>query len=320
MAIKVLETVTNYPANCPDGYRMLTEAGFEFIKNPRPRPYYTKEELLEVIGDIDAVIAGIDTFDEEIFKAAKKLKLIARNGLGVDNIDLEKAKEYGVMVSNTRCSTNAVAEHALLLMLALLRKLPALSGGVKAGGWERFVGEELYGKTVGLLGFGMIPRSLAEKLSAFGCRVLAFDKFPNPEAAAKYGVELLSVEDVVAQSDIVSLHLPGGGETHHFFGEGMLSLMKPGAFLVNTARGTVTDEAALVKALESGHLRGYATDVFEKEPPEKDNPLLSMEQVICTPHCAANTKRASLETGITSARAVIDVFIDGKKPENLLNG
>lgn len=320
MAYRVLETVTNYQGNCPGGYRQLLDAGFEFIPNPRPRPYYTKEEMLEVIGDIDAVIAGIDTFDEEIFRAAKKLKLIARNGLGVDNIDLAAAKAHGILVSNTRCSTNAVAEHALLLMLALLRKLPALSDGVKAGEWERFVGEELYGKTVGLLGFGMIPQSLAEKLRAFHCDVIAYDKFPNAEAAERYGVRMLPLAEVAAAADILSLHLPGGDVTRHSMGAELLAAMKPGGFLVNTARGSVVDEAAVVDALESGHLRGYATDVFEAEPPSGENPLLQMPQVICTPHCAANTKRASLETGLTSAQAIVDVFVHGKNPANLLNG
>lgn len=320
MSYRILETVTNYEVNCPQGYQMLMEAGFEFVKNPRPRPYYTKEEMLEVIGDIDAVIAGIDTFDQDIFRAARKLKLIARNGLGVDNIDLNGAKEHGIWVSNTRCSTNAVAEHALLLILALLRKLPALSQNVKEGGWERFVGEELYGKTVGLLGFGMIPQSLAEKLQAFHCQVLAYDKFPNQATADRLGVRMLPLEEVAAAADILSLHLPGGSETHHLVDAVLLSRMKQGSFLVNTARGTVTDEAAVAAALESGRLQGYAVDVFETEPPLREHPLLAMPQVICTPHCAANTRRASLETGITSAKAILDVLVHGKKPANLLNG
>ncbi|MFT3984959.1 MAG: phosphoglycerate dehydrogenase [Lachnospiraceae bacterium] len=314
---KVLVSATNYPELCARGKKMLEEHGFTVSATTNGRPY-TPEELKAMIGDFDAAVVGCDIWNEEIFKEGKKLKALARFGIGVDNIDLEAAGRHGIRVSNcVGINSNSVAEHAVTLMFAMNRLIPRLNNTTREGKWERVVVHEMNHYTVGLLGFGGIARKVAEKLNPFGARLIAYDVFPNEEEADKRKVELCDLETLLRESDIISIHVPAMAETLHIINRESIRLMKDGVYLVNTARGAVVDEKAAYEALLSGKIAAFASDVFEKDPVEPKNPLLSLDNFICTPHTAAESYENYELTGIETAQAIIDVF-ENRTPKNLL--
>ncbi|ANY67430.1 phosphoglycerate dehydrogenase [Paenibacillus sp. BIHB 4019] len=314
---KVLVTATNYSLLCADAKRMLEEAGCEIIENQLGRPH-TFEELAPLVADIDGVVAGVDTWDEAIFKLAPKLKGIARFGVGVDNIDLAKAKEYGVKVANVPGgNANAVAELTIGLILSMLRNIPTLERSARRGYWDRTVGMELAARTVGLLGFGNIAQMVAKKLQGFDVEMIAYDKYPNEEKAKALGVKLVSSDEVLAQSDVVSMHLPSLKETYHMMSDKQFDQMKPSAYFVNTARGALVDEQALYNALKKGSIAGAAIDVYEHEPVAADNALFELDKLIATPHTAAETTETYYRVGLDTAQALLDIFA-GKDPVHLL--
>ncbi|MED4603142.1 phosphoglycerate dehydrogenase [Paenibacillus validus] len=314
---KVLVTATNYSTLCAEAKRLLEEGGCEIIENRVGRPH-TFEELVPLVSDIDGVIAGVDTWDEAVFKLAPNLKAIARFGVGVDNIDLAKAREYGIQVTNVPGgNANAVAELAVGLILSMIRNIPALHQSARRGYWDRYVGEEIQGKTVGLLGFGNIAQMTAKKLQGFDVKLIAYDKYPNADKAKEYGVELVSSDDVLKRSDVVSMHLPSLKETYHMMSDEQFSMMKKTAFFVNTARGALVDEKALHRALQTRSIAGAAIDVYEQEPVSADNPLFQLDNLISTPHTAAETVETYRRVGLVTAQALLDVFA-GKEPANLL--
>lgn len=255
-------------------------------------------QLQELLPGVDGYIAGLDVIDAEALAAADSLRVIARYGVGYDNVDLQAAHERGIVVTNTPgANSKSVAELALALMLALLRPIERAAAETRAGGWPRLKGYSLEGKTVGLVGFGAIGKETARRLACFDCRLLACDPYPDTGFAARIGVELVAIDELLAQSDIVSLHLPVLPETRGMINADFLAQMKPGAWLVNTARGELVDEQALYTALVQGRLRGAALDAFRSEPPGKDDPLLTLPQVIPTPHMGAHTDGAANSMG-----------------------
>ncbi len=307
-----------YSQNCPEAKAFLEQNGFEIIENPYQRPY-TKSELLEIADGLDAVITGMDEWDEELFKKGRKIKSIAKFGIGVDNIDLEKAREYGIKVSNAPASTNAVAELVIGYMIGLKRNLIKGDLVCRTGGWDRITGSEISGKNIGLIGFGKIPKLIAKKLQGFDANVLAFDKYPDCETANKYNVRLCGFDELVGKCDILSLHLPKLEETRHIINSGTISKMKEGAFFINTSRGALVDENALYEALASGKLSGAAADVFETEPVPEDNRLLSLDNFICTPHWGSDTIETIQMVGKITAQATVDVVCKGLDPVNYVN-
>ncbi|TBL76518.1 phosphoglycerate dehydrogenase [Paenibacillus thalictri] len=314
---KILVTATNYSVLCAEAKQLLEQNHCELIENQLGRPH-TFEELKLLVGDIDGVIAGVDTWDEEVFRIALKLKVIARFGVGVDNIDLVKACEYGVQVTNVPGgNANAVAELTVGLILAAVRNIPALDQSAKRGYWDRHVGTELAGKTIGLLGFGNIAQMVARKLQGFDVNIIAYDKYPNETKAKELNVSLASFEDVLRQSDIVSMHMPSLKETFKVMSFAQFSMMKPTAAFVNTARGALVDEDALYDALQSSRIAGAAIDVYQQEPVSPDNPLFRLNNMITTPHTAAETYETYHKVSLVTAQAVLDV-LSGKKPQNLL--
>ncbi|MDG0813337.1 phosphoglycerate dehydrogenase [Cohnella rhizosphaerae] len=316
-AKKVLVTATNYSALCAEAKQLLEDAGCEIVENQLGRPH-TYEELIPLVGDIDAVVAGVDTWDEAVFKHAPKLKAIARFGVGVDNIDLAQAKAYGIQVTNVPGgNANAVAELTVGLILSMMRNIPALQESAKRAYWDRRVGVELAGRTVGLLGFGNIAQMVARKLQGFDVKLIAYDKFPSAAKAEALGVELVDSDEVLKQSDVVSMHLPSLKETHHMMSDAQFGLMKESAYFVNTARGALVDEQALYRALQGGRIAGAAIDVYEREPVAADNPLLKLDNLLATPHTAAETEETYRRVGLATAQALLDVF-EGRKPANLL--
>ncbi len=277
----------------------LSETGLAVLKTAGlaadVRTDLSREALLAAIGDYDALVVRSATqVDRELLAAGKKLRVVGRAGVGLDNVDVKAATERGVLVVNAP-SGNVVsaAEHAIALLLALLRRIPEAQASLKAGEWKRtkFVGTELQGKTVGLVGLGQVGSRVAARLRPWNLTLLAFDPFVTPERAAELGVKPVTLDELLAQSDVVSLHAPGGAETKHLLGPMQFEKMKKGALLVNCARGALVDEAALVEALDSGKLGGAALDVFSVEPP-KDFTLMKHPKVLCTPHLGASTVEA----------------------------
>lgn len=315
--MKVLVTATNYSKYCSAGKKILEEAGCEIIENPHGRPY-TFEELREIVPEIDGVVVGVDTWNEAVFCMAPKLKAMARFGVGVDNIDLEAAKAHGIIVSNSPgINSSAVAEQAAALMLCLVREIPRLNAAVKKGGWPRPMFHELKSRTVGFLGFGAIARNVAERLAGFHPRMIAYDLYPNQEAADRLGVELVSRKEVLEQSDILSIHLPATEATRHFISRETISVMKTGVLIVNTARGSIVNEAHMAEALQNGKVGGFGTDVFEQEPVDLNGPLFGMENYIATPHVSAETYENCETTSVVTAKALLAVF-EGREPEHRL--
>lgn len=254
--------------------------------------------LRELLPTVDGYIAGLDEIDAAALAAAPCLRVIARYGVGVDNVDLAAARRQGIVVTNTPgANAGAVAELAIALMLNLLRPIAAAAERTRSGEWPRMAGLSLEGRTVGLIGFGAIGREVARRLQNFGCRLVAYDVVANPEVARLYGVVQVSQEELLAAADIVSLHVPVLPSTRGMVDASFLARMRPGAFLVNTARGELIDEGALYTALVEKRLAGAALDAFVQEPPAAGNPLLALPNVIPTPHMGAHTDGATTTMG-----------------------
>ena len=279
---------------------------------------YTFDELKEIVEDIDGVVVGVDDWNEDVFKLAPKLKGMARFGVGVDNIDLNAAKEHGIIVCNSPgINYSAVAEQAVALLLSLIRNIPEMNRAVRKGEWPRPMFHELKSRTIGFLGFGAIARNVAQRLAGFGPEMIAYDKYPNQEAADKLGVRLVSQEEVLKESDIISIHLPATDETKHLINKETIQQMKDGVYIVNTARGSIVNEADMAGALESGKAAGFGTDVFEHEPIDLSGPLFKYDNYIATPHVSAETFENCETTSVVTAKALLAVF-EGKEPENRL--
>jgi len=289
---RVLVTPTTFGKSDPRLRQELEAAVGEVIYNELGRPL-TSEEVRARLAGIDGYIAGLDTVDRGALAGADRLKVIARYGVGVDQVDLESAARKSIVVTNTPHANSAsVAELTIGLIVALARLISQNSAEVRQGTWPRARGVTIGGKTVGLLGFGSIGKEVARRLQGWSCRVIAYDPKPDHAAARELGVDLTGLNEVVAESDFLSLHLPVSQETRGMVNAEFLSRMKHGAFLINTARGELVDEVALAAAIESGHLRGAALDTLSKEPPLPENCLCRLPQVIITPHCGAHTDGA----------------------------
>ncbi len=318
MKKKVLVTATNYSRLCAGAKALLEKEGFEVIENTFGRPL-SFEELKDRVEDICGVVAGVDTWNEEVFKHAKNLKVIGRFGIGVDNIDLEAAKKYGIKVMNARAiNSDSVAECTVGLILAVMRNLINLDKSTRAGKWERFVGNTIRGKKVGLVGFGAIAQYTAKLLAAFEADIYAYDVYPDFNAAKKLGVTMTDLDTIIRQSDIITLHVPCTPETTKLFGEKEFDLMKDSAVIVNVARGPVIDEKALYSALKSRKISGAGIDVYEVEPTTAGNPLFELDNVVCLPHSAAETYETYEAVGLATAQAILDVM-NGREPINWLN-
>lgn len=274
-------------------------------------PGLSKEELHKVIGDYDGLIVRSATkVRQPALEQAQRLKIIGRAGSGLDNIDTAVASARGIAVVNSPdANTLAVAEHTLALMLALARRLPRADWGLKAGKWEKkeFMGTGLAGKTLGIVGFGRIGREVAVRARAFGMKILSNQRRFTPELGLAEGVTAVDLLDLLRESDFVTLHVPSTPETEGMLGARQLSLMKPTAYLINTARGGLIDEEALLDALDNGRLAGAALDVFASEP-AIDSKLAQHERVIATPHIAASTVDAQISAAVTVAEKMAEIL------------
>lgn len=295
---------------CAEARKMLTDAGFSLVCNNTGEKL-TPEEQHRMIREAYAVIAGTERYDDAMLEGCDNLRVIMRFGVGTDNFDLEAMKRRGIAVG-VIANYNAVAEFTLTLMLSALKSYPRLDREVRAGGWGRFPMRELTGKTVGLVGFGRIGRRLAELLGGFGVTLLVYDPYVDAETVRQHGGEKVALEVLLGRSDVVSLHLPSTPETHRLMNAERFALMKDGAYLVNTARGALVDEAALVAALQSGKLAGAGLDVYETEPVTPDNPLFSLANTALAPHCSAITYETNYNGGLICAESILRVRNGGK--------
>jgi D-3-phosphoglycerate dehydrogenase len=269
-----------------DFLTILTNAGFESVY-PKVAVQMTEGDLLEQLGDIPAALAGSEPYTRKVFETHPRLKVVARVGVGYDAVDVQAATDHGVVVC-TAPGTNqdSVAEHCFTLILALARNLIRQHVPISQGKWARSANLPIRGKTLGLVGLGRIGKSMTTRALAFGMKVIAFDPFPDKAFAEKHGVQLVSLNDLLQQADYVSLHLPAMAGTLKLINAERLALMKPTAFLINTARGAVVDERALYDALRDKKIAGAGLDVFEEEPPLPDNPITRLDNVVMTAHTA----------------------------------
>jgi phosphoglycerate dehydrogenase-like enzyme len=274
----------------------------------------SSEALRELLPGVDGFIAGLDVIDAAALAAADQLRVIARYGVGVDNVDLEAARQRGIAVTNTpEANAKSVAELTILLILNLLRPVMTAALDTRQGGWPRTSGTCLENKTVGLVGLGAIGKQVARRLQGFDCQMLGFDLDYDEDFMAAQRIQPAALDELLAESDVVSLHLPVTDATCELVNADFLSKMKPGAYLINTARGELIDEAALLNALETGHIRGAALDAFQIEPPDKDHPLLRLPQVIPTPHMGAHTDASTNAMGWMAFENCLAV-LEGKEP------
>ena len=267
----------------------------------------------DLAGADGLLVRSATKVDAALMDAAPGLRIIARAGTGVDNVDVAAASARGILVVNAPGANSiSVAEHACALMLALARAVPAADRAMKEGRWEKkkFLGSELRGKTLGVAGLGRIGQEVAQRARAFGMRIIAHDPYIAKDVAAGLHVELLSLDEVCAAADFLTLHLPSTPETRHLFNDERFSKCKPGLRLINTARGELVDEASLRRAIEQGIIAGAGLDVFETEPPA-DWSLAQLPQVIATPHIAASTEEAQELVGTETAATVRDFLRDG---------
>ncbi|HVF04290.1 MAG TPA: phosphoglycerate dehydrogenase, partial [Frankiaceae bacterium] len=266
-----------------------------------------RAQLLPALAEADAVIVrSATTIDAEALAAAPRLKVVARAGIGLDNVDVPAATKAGVMVVNApQSNVISAAEHAVALLLAVARRVPRADASLRQGEWQRskFTGVELAGKTAGVVGLGRIGVLVAQRLSAFGMRLVAYDPYVPAGRAAQMGVRLLPLDDLLREADVVTIHLPKTKETAGLIGERELALLKPTAILVNAARGGLVDEHALAQALKEGRLGGAGVDVFGTEPCT-DSPLFAFDNVVVTPHLGASTVEAQDKAGTAVARSV----------------
>jgi D-3-phosphoglycerate dehydrogenase len=280
----------------------------------RPGPL-TADRLAAEVRDADGLLAGLDEIDADVFERAPRLRVVARYGVGADRVDLDAAARHGVTVTVTPgTNANAVAELTIALLLAVARGLVAGRDRVRAGEWPAVSGVEVAGRTVGLLGLGRIGLLVAAKASALGLRVLAHDPFVSREHAEAAAVTLVDLETLVAESDFLSLHAQLTEDSRGILDRALLSQLKPGAALVNTARGELVDEEALLWALDHGPLRAAALDVLAEEPPPPDHPLLHRDDVIVTPHMGAHSAEALTAMGRVALEELFAV-LSGRPPK-----
>lgn len=312
--------------------RELPERGLKTIKerfDAEVWPEYApppKKTIIEKAKDVDALATLLsDKIDAEVFDAAPKLKMIAQLAVGFDNVDLQEATKRGIYVSNTpEVLTDTTADFAWTLLMALARRVVEADKYVRMGKWKvgwhpaMLQGRDVYGATMGIVGAGRIGYAVAKRATGFSMKILFYDVIPRPEMEKDFGAKKVDLDELLKQSDFVSVHVPLMKETHHLINAEKLRLMKKTAYLINNSRGPVVDEKALYEALNEGRIAGAGLDVFEQEPTSLANPLLKLDNVVVAPHISS----ASYETRSKMAEMVADnliAFFEGKKPPNLIN-
>lgn len=299
---------------------ILLDNGFDVYKVPDEERPLTEAKLQRIIRRErpSAIIVGAEPITGKTLAGAKELRIVAKHGVGVDNIDLTAATAQGIIVTNApNTNTHAVADLTIALILALSRGLCQANQSTKSGNWERFIGQELRGRNLGVIGTGNIGRAVIKRACGFGVKVCAYDVVPDTDFASRHEVQYVSLEKLLAESDYVTLHVPLIEQTRNMIGEKELKLMKKSAYLVNTSRGGVIDEKALYTHLRNREIAGAALDVFVTEPPE-DRALLKIDNVLTTPHMGGRTIESVERMGSLCAESIVRVF-KGAMPQHTVN-
>jgi D-3-phosphoglycerate dehydrogenase len=317
MAFMVAVTDSVFPSQEPE-HRVLDPLGVEL----RAGQCRSEEEVIALAKDADAILNCYAKMTARVIGELKRCKVIARYGIGVDNVDLAAATRAGIVVTNVPdYCVDEVSDHGLALLLGLARRVVAADQAVKGGAWDVVAHKgirRVRGQTLGLLGFGKIARALAGKAQAIGMQVVAVDPFVDAGAMARLQVRAVDLDTLLAESDAVSVHVPLSPETRGIIGERALARMKPTAFLINTSRGPVVDESALIAALQAGRLAGAGLDVFEQEPVDPESPLLKMENVVTLPHIGSATE-ATRQAMVDLAADNLLAVLQGKPPLTPVN-
>ncbi len=297
---------------------VLTKIAADF----RPAKQETPEAYLEVAAEADAVMVCYAKVPGEMIRKFKRCRIISRTGIGVDNVDIDTATQCGIVVTRQPdYCIDEVSDHAMALLLTLVRKVAFSNARVQGGEWKMASAvpiHRLRGSVLGLVGFGRIPQLVAPKAKGFGMRVVSFDPYVPAEAMKKAGVDKVEFAELLKISDYISIHSPLTPETSHLFNADAFRQMKPGAYLVNSARGPIVDEAALAQALDNKQIAGAALDVLEKEPPPANSPLLHRENVLLTPHTGWYSQEAQVDLLVKAAEEVV-LVLTGKTPRNPVN-
>ena len=297
--------------------QILRDAGYELVESPNDQPMKAGE-LRPWLMDVDGAILGLDVVDAESLGMASRLRVISRYGVGVDSVDIRAATQRGVVVTITPgANAISVAELTIALLFSLARSIPYHDRVAKAGKWSRVAGIELTGATMGLLGLGRIGREVAQRCRGLGMRVISYDPLVSAEQMSALGCDPCSVDELLAQSDVVSLHLPLTAQTRMIIDAAALAKMRPGAYLINTARGGLVDEEALYGALKAKRLAGAGCDVFAQEPPDSSG-LVSLDNFIAAPHIGSATEQTTRRMGLMAAENALAV-LRGEKPEGVMN-
>ncbi|MEM3693361.1 MAG: phosphoglycerate dehydrogenase [Candidatus Bathyarchaeia archaeon] len=319
MGNKVLITALIDEDRMPEALALLRSKA-EVRLNPYGR-VLREEELIEELRDVDAVFAGGDPFTAKVITSARNLKIIARDGVGLDRVDLEAATKAGIVVTIAPTVCESVADLAFGLILCVMRRILIADRGVRFQEWNlrrKFVGRDVHGATLGIIGLGRVGSGVAKRASGFKMRILGYDPYVNPERMRELGVEPSDLDTLLRESDVVTIHTPLTEETRGLIGAREIGLMKDGSYLINTARGAIVDEKALYEALRTGKLAGAGLDVLTVEPPTPENPLLKLENVVLTPHIGNDTVEAFRRLSLQVAEDIIRV-LDGKPPLNPVN-
>jgi len=315
--MKILATARSFRQTPGRHKELLEQSGHQVVESPVDRPL-KEAEMVQLIGDVDGAILGLDNVTAKVIKAGGQLKVLSRYGVGVDRIDLEAATAAGVVVTNTPGTNHiAVAELTLGLMLSSARRIPQHNRSAKEGSWARVRGTELAGKTLGIVGLGWISKEVIRRASAFDMRIVVQSGYPDKELADRYRVEYVPLERLLEEADFVSLHCAVTPERCDLIGEKELQAMKSSSYLINTARGELVDEDALLRALQEGWIAGAAMDAF-KEEPATASPLMKLENFIATPHIGATTYESIVRMGTLAVENTLQV-LRGERPDYVVN-
>lgn len=298
----------------------LVKSVAEIERNPYGRTM-TEEELLKAVEEVDGLIVGNDKINKKIIEHAKKLKIIARHGVGVDNVDLKAATDNNIVVTYTPyVNAEAVADFTTGLILSLARSIPQAYISMRHGKWEatKFMGVDVYGKTLGIIGLGEIGYRVAKRAKGFDMKILYWSRRRKVSIEKELSAKYVDFETLLRESDFITIHLALTDETRGIIGRKEFNLMKKTAYLINTARGPIVNEKALYEALKEGKIAGAAVDVYEKEPPDPELPLLKLDNTIATPHVAAYSRETMLKMDMINAEDIVK-FFKGEKPKNVAN-
>ncbi len=315
--MKILVTARSFRHTPGRHKELLEESGYQVVESPVDRPL-KEAEMVELIGDVDGAILGLDEVTAKVIDAGEKLKVLSRYGVGVDRVDLEAATAAGVVATNTPATNHiAVAELTLGFMLSLARRIPQHDRGVREGSWARVRGTELAGKTLGIVGLGWISKEVIRRAYAFDMKILAQTGYPDEELVDQYSVEYVPLDRLLKEADYISLHCSVTPGRVGLIGEQELRAMKPTSYLINTARGELVDEDALFRALQEGWIAGAAMDAFTEEPATA-SPLLRLDNFIATPHVGATTYESIERMGILAVENALQV-LRGERPRYVVN-